>query len=755
MADFGLSLLVAAGTQLLMSALAPTQEIEGPRLDDLRAPASQYGKAIPKIYGTARVTGNLVWAENIKEKKKKQQSGGKGGGPTTTTYTYFGTFAILLCEGIVELKKIWLNGNLVYNTDSTDSQTIAASNKFADNFSFYPGNSAQTPNSRIQAKEGVENTPAFRGKSYIVFYDLPLADYGNTFPTVSCLVQSTADDGLESCIRDLCKRAGLESSDLDLTEIKDDLIGFVAAQDGETYRSNIEQLQQIYFLYLVEGYDGKLAFRYYNRPAIKKNIPQEDLATHDLNEKIPDLYQEIRGQSADLPTQLNVTYNNLNLDYDKDNQTAVKEGTLNNNQRQINTTLTLNKTKARTALYRVLQQLWIQRTRFESIKLPSRYLGEIEPGDVITLPIRGQEIPIQVQQIDIGVNCILELKGTLYDAAPYQVAPLIPELPRFDGIITSPIFAGSAELILLDIPLIKDTDQEKAIYATVQSPSPNWSYGEVYYSSDTENFDLVTTFNQEGTVGETVNVLGTVSPYVVDRYNKIVVDLSNGTLESVTDSDFYKLKNLALIGNEIVAFKNAELIFNNRYRLSTLIRGCKGTEWAIPLHAANDSFVLLQGQDAYIEQIVGSELLLGQELEFKLITPPEELAEVTPQNLTISGQALKPYAPCQFKYEFLNNESLRFTWQRRSRKNGEWLDIVEELPLNEDSENYEIDIGSPALKTLTTSTTSVIFSASDQVLLYGATIKPNDYTAINLQIKIYQLSTLVGRGTPLEINGLQ
>ena len=38
----------------------PTQE--GPRLADLRAQISTYGNMIPKVYGTMRLAGNVIWA---------------------------------------------------------------------------------------------------------------------------------------------------------------------------------------------------------------------------------------------------------------------------------------------------------------------------------------------------------------------------------------------------------------------------------------------------------------------------------------------------------------------------------------------------------------------------------------------------------------------------------------------------------------------------------------------------------------------
>ncbi len=88
----------------------PTQE--GPRLADLRAQTSTYGNMISKVYGTMRLSGNVIWATDIKEVKTEKTStqtssgGGKGGGggktttsQTTVTYEYFITLAIAIYDG--------------------------------------------------------------------------------------------------------------------------------------------------------------------------------------------------------------------------------------------------------------------------------------------------------------------------------------------------------------------------------------------------------------------------------------------------------------------------------------------------------------------------------------------------------------------------------------------------------------------------------------------------------------------------------
>ena len=49
----------------------PTQE--GPRLADLRAQTATYGNMIPKIYGTMRLAGNVIWSTDLKEVKVEQE----------------------------------------------------------------------------------------------------------------------------------------------------------------------------------------------------------------------------------------------------------------------------------------------------------------------------------------------------------------------------------------------------------------------------------------------------------------------------------------------------------------------------------------------------------------------------------------------------------------------------------------------------------------------------------------------------------
>ena len=149
--------------------------LEGPRLSDLEVMASTEGAAIPRVYGRARLSGQVIWATNLEEVvgSNQQSSGGKGGPKlttTTTTYSYFANFAVGLCEGpIGSVLRVWADGKPL----DLSGLTVRT----------YNGDEAQTPDPLIVAKEG--DAPAYRGLAYVVFERLPLADFGNRIPQLS------------------------------------------------------------------------------------------------------------------------------------------------------------------------------------------------------------------------------------------------------------------------------------------------------------------------------------------------------------------------------------------------------------------------------------------------------------------------------------------------------------------------------------------------------------------------------------------
>ena len=186
------------------------RSVEGPRLSDLDVQTSTEGAPIARLYGRARLKGEIFWATHFTERVSSRETrtgGAKGGGGRVeqTTYSYFANFAVGLCEGeIAYVGRIWANGELLDLKDIT--------------YRVHKGNENQLPDSLIEAKQGEGNAPAYRGLAYVVFEDLPLADFGNRIPQLTFEVVRSVG-ALEKQIKSIVMIPGATEFGYDTEEV--------------------------------------------------------------------------------------------------------------------------------------------------------------------------------------------------------------------------------------------------------------------------------------------------------------------------------------------------------------------------------------------------------------------------------------------------------------------------------------------------------------------------------------------------------
>lgn len=179
--------------QAWLGSTGGNKVVDGPRLKEVNGLAATEGAAIPRLYGRARLGGQLIWATRFEEEATvgvtRTKSGGKGGRSKKTyetIYSYHANLAIGLCEGpIAFIRRIWVDGR------ELDVQTVQ--------MRVHHGYEDQEPDPLIAAKEAGE-APAYRGLAYVVFERFPLADFGNRVPQFDFEVVR-AVDGLGGMIR--------------------------------------------------------------------------------------------------------------------------------------------------------------------------------------------------------------------------------------------------------------------------------------------------------------------------------------------------------------------------------------------------------------------------------------------------------------------------------------------------------------------------------------------------------------------------
>lgn len=196
--SFGTRLLqgagLAAGAYIDMRLFGPgSPDIQGPRLDDTQLSTATEGNHIQQVWGRMRVAGQLIWAAQPREVADSEDVGGgkgTGGGGTVTSYTYFQSFAVGLCEGLIQsIGRIWLDG------EELDFSTATIRT--------YTGSETQDPDPKIQSIEGSAYTPAFRGLAYLVFEDFNITAHGNRIPTITVEVYRRADSSYANLEEDL------------------------------------------------------------------------------------------------------------------------------------------------------------------------------------------------------------------------------------------------------------------------------------------------------------------------------------------------------------------------------------------------------------------------------------------------------------------------------------------------------------------------------------------------------------------------
>lgn len=230
-------------------------------------------------------------------------------------------------------------------------------------------------------------------------------------------------------------------------------------------------------------------------------------------------------------------------------------------------------------------------------------------------------------------------------------------------------------LHVLDIPVLKNSDNPLGIYFAVESVS-NFSTGTVFVSTDNGlTFNGSSTVKGASSVGIVYSSPIQAGPTgVIDTYTKIDIYAQNSIFESVTDAAFLAGENLILIGQEIIAFRDVLVKPNSVYQISHLIRGAKGTERLTGTHVVGESAILLNN----VTQLATKQGDIGKNVEFKIVPYDQTEPDITDiVTVNYKAQSATPYNVTGVKQSLADNGDVSLSWYRRTYQNGELLDYVD------------------------------------------------------------------------------
>ncbi len=295
----------------------------------------------------------------------------------------------------------------------------------------------------------------------------------------------------------------------------------------------------------------------------------------------------------------------------------------------------------------------------------------------------------------------------------------------------------------MNINMLRDTDNDAGFYAVACGAEKGWTGAALFQSNDAgASYNLLASLTGNATLGTVAGALGDFhGGNIPDELNTITVSLVHGTLSSVPYASFIGGAQVAVVGSEILYFRDATLNGDASYTLKGLLRGRRGSEYAMGMHAPGERFVLLN--PATVARIAASTADIGVARLYKAVTFGATLAATPEQGFTNVGAGLKPYAAVHLGGGRNAAGDVALSWVRRGRLSGEWRDAVD-VPLGEGNEAYDVEIWDSARTTLKRTFSGLvspgaIYTAAQQITDFGS-------AQAMVHFSVYQLSAVVGRG---------
>jgi hypothetical protein len=545
----------------------------------------------------------------------------------------------------------------------------------------------------------------------------------------------------------LMLRAGYTTGQYDVSLTAGDVHGLALSQVSGT-RSAMELLQAAYFFEAAK--DDKVRMFLRKTDAVV-TIPYADLG---FSFDGGDQEQLVLTNSNDLelPAQIAVQYANILGDYQAATEFSDRLLTEQESTNVVQLALGFFPEEAKVIADKMIADLIAGQWRF-TIKLPLKY-AYMMPGDIFNVVARdGRSFRGRVQskkdsQVLIELECVLDSVGTL-DVDAATDASYVSQTTIIDPSVT--------EWEAMDIPLLRDADNNVSWYGAITPilvDETQWPGGVLVQSFSPPAYTQLYTTGDLSAIGECDTTLGNW-PHgaMFDETNTLTVTLYAGELESVARADMLldQELNAAAVGVdgrwELIRFRDAELTGQtsdglNIYKISGLLRGQRGTEWAIGLHNSGERFVLL---DATIRNIPSQLNELNLERFIKGATANSVLDDITERSFTHTGVSLKPFSVAQLR-GLADGSDVEVTWNRRTRLSYRYAGVNPVVPLGEASELYRVWIydGSTLVRTEDVTTDSYTYAAAD--------IASDGFvTSDTIRIEVAQVSAIVGAGYIEEI----
>ncbi len=533
--------------------------------------------------------------------------------------------------------------------------------------------------------------------------------------------------GLAEVVAEICSRAGV-------TEI--DVTALHGVVDGYLIERNMSAREALQPLMLAHGFDafesgGKVVFRM--RGANPGRMIDEAglVAPKGVATGPVERVRDSVGAAHDV---VRLSYVQAESDFRAGAAEArLPDGSLNR-VAESSLPVALPGSKAQQLVDRWLAESWRVRSH-ATFTLPPSEIA-LEPGDVIEISREGTPEAYRIERIVDALG--REVEAVRTDLAlhlPHAVAERNVET----GLANPP---GPVTAVFLDLPLA--TGQGEDHLPRLAVTSDPWADRMAVYRSEMDDaYAPVATLAKPAVTGETLEVLPAGQP---DRWQRVSVRVATvtGALESADPLRVLNGANLAALefapGEwEILQFRDAELVAPGEYRLSTLLRGLRGTgALSVAGIAAGARFVLL---DDAVAPLPMAEEERGLPRHYRVGPARYPLSHPAYRHSveTFAGVGLRPFAPAHLRARRdPATGDLALSWMRTARYGGDSWQAID-VPMTEEREAYRLRILSGGGLRREADLTEPSFT-------YTAAMRVADGAEAALEIRVAQLSTSFGYG---------
>lgn len=687
---------------------------EGPRIADLHVQMSSYGSQIPKLFGAMRVAGTVIWATDLRETRTRH--GGGKGQPSVTTYSYSASFAVALsARPVTGVGRIWADGNLLRGAAGDFKSGLGA-------FRLHLGTEDQPVDPLIASAQGAGGTPAHRGIAYAVLEDLALEDFGNRIPSLTFEVFADAGAVPAAAIAGALLGEAVAGSGAAVA-------GYAAS--GGSVRDALAPLVEAEGLVLREGEAG---FALDGGVSDVVAFPKARLARR-VNGRALVPERLSRTPAETVPVRLSLRHYDAARDYQAGVQKAVWSGA-GRREASVDLPAVVSAAQARGSAQARLAEGWIGRERLELRCGWDALLAA--PGTVLS--IEGQPGRWRIEEAEwegMAVRLsLVRVPGAGALTAPASSGAVVrqPDLPH-----------GPTRLMIVDLPPLGDGPaMAPLVFAAAAGASAGWRRAALF-TVDPVTREAVPAGGTApaATMGTLLTPPDAGTAMLFDDATMVVELLADDMMLLPADDDaLMRGANLCLVGGELMQFGNVTEIGPRSFRLGRLLRGRRGTEWAMAGHGAGEPFLLIE--EKRLAAVPAGAVRTGQALEMVAIGIGD--AEPAEATRMIAGEALVPPSPVHLHAGLDGTGSWLVRWTRRSRSGWSWSDGID-APLGEEIERYSVRLfaGSALLRSA---------EVTAPLWVYSATAAAADLAAghRNVRVEVRQIGMLaMGRAASVAI----